>query len=367
MHRRPDFRILARLEWLCRQKRLKRRENRNWQFPKRLKRRHFRCRWHRTRAEKEKTRPKWLKLIRLHAVCVLKPNSSENNDIHILMDCVTTLLKDPYEKIFTNCRRILGGQTWGRLLTAVGEDLDPRIFPDKLTAIKPDLAAPEFIVDLARIEWALHQAKTEAAAFQRQIDKLTVNPTLVLIPVSWKNLAAVIETKPGEDPEVHESSDVHVIVWRHPKSGKIHIRETEDIDLLALKITVEEIDPREAAAIGDVPVGAIEAARHRAVSQGFLLSPASLIRRRFRLQPIYPRRWNLSFRQMFSPFNGISPKPAIFTANTATIEVSARRCPMTRPCPFSIFLRVLPANTRGGAGNLYRRQPVALSSFYGHL
>ena len=123
----------------------------------------------------------------------------------------------------------------------MGEDLDPRIFPDKLTAIKPDLAAPEFIVDLARIEWALHQAKTEAAAFQRQIDKLTVNPTLVLIPVSWKNLAAVIETKPGEDPEVHESSDVHVIVWRHPKSGKIHIRETEDIDLLALKITVEEI------------------------------------------------------------------------------------------------------------------------------
>jgi selenobiotic family peptide radical SAM maturase len=123
----------------------------------------------------------------------------------------------------------------------------------------------------------LHQAKAEAAPFKKKVEKLTVNPTLAVIPVSWKNLVAAIDAKPGEDPEIIESGGIHVIVWRHPKTGKIHIRESRDIDLLALKITVEEIDSREAAAIGGVPVGAIESARHHAVSQGILLSPESLI------------------------------------------------------------------------------------------
>ena len=192
---------------------------------------------------------------------------------------MTTLLKDTYDNIFTNCRRILESLTWGRLLAALGEELNPQAFPDKLIAMKPALAMPDFIVDLARVEWALHQVKAETAPFKKKVDKLTVNPTLAIIPVSWRNLVELIDAKPGEDPDIQESGGIHVIVWRHPKTAKIHIRESEDIDLLALKITVEDIDSREAAAIGGVPVSAIESARHHAISQGILLSPESLIRR----------------------------------------------------------------------------------------
>lgn len=161
------------------------------------------------------------------------------------------------------------------------EDLTPQTFPDKLISLTHDPAVPDFIVDLARIEWAFHQAKTDAAPFDPNIDKLTVNPTLVLVPVSWRNLPTVMNTKAGEDPWVQESAGTLVLIWRHPKIGKVHIREAEDIDLLALKITVEEIDPREAAAIGKVAVSTIESARHRAISQGILMSPESLIRRDF--------------------------------------------------------------------------------------
>jgi len=192
---------------------------------------------------------------------------------------VPTPHHDPYQKIFSTCCRILGSQTWGRILAALDQDLKPQIFPDKLGSLTHDLVLPDFIVDLACIEWALHQTKTDAAPFDLNIEKLTVNPTLTLVPVSWKNLPAIMNAKDSEAPRVQESPGTHVLIWRHPKTGKVHIREAEDIDLLALKITIEKIDPREAAAIGNVAVGVIESARHRAISRGILMSPESLIRR----------------------------------------------------------------------------------------
>ena len=161
------------------------------------------------------------------------------------------------------------------------EGLNPQVFPDKLISLTHDLVLPDFIVDLARIEWVLYQAKTNADPFDQKIDKLTVNPSLALVPVSWKNLLVVMNAKSGEDAGVQESAETYVLIWRHPKTGKVHICEAEDVDLLALKITVEEIDPREAAAIGKVAVGVIESARRRAISLGILMSPESLIRRGF--------------------------------------------------------------------------------------
>jgi selenobiotic family peptide radical SAM maturase len=204
---------------------------------------------------------------------------NKNTDIEIWRDSVPTFYHDTYQKIFTNCHRILGSKTWGRILAALDGDPPPQIFPDKLISLTQALALPDFIVDLARIELAMHQVRSDVAPFNKKIKKLTVNPTLVLVPVSWENLVAVMAVKPGKDPGVQEAAGIHVIIWRHPKTGKIHIRESEDIDLLALKITIEEIDVREAAAIGGVTVGAIESARHRAISQGILISPESLIRR----------------------------------------------------------------------------------------
>jgi len=186
---------------------------------------------------------------------------------------------DTYQKIFSNCHRILGSQAWGRILEALSEDLNPQIFPDKLISLKRSVGLPDFIIDLARIEWALHQAKEQAAPFHKKIDRVTVNPTLALVPVSWKNLVALMKTTPAENPLVQESAGTHIIIWRHPKTGELHFREADDIDLLALKITVEKIAPKEAAAIGGVTVGAIASTLHRAIARGILISPESLIRR----------------------------------------------------------------------------------------
>lgn len=187
--------------------------------------------------------------------------------------------EDTYQKIYTNCRRILGNQTWGRILQELDEDSQPGFFADKLLLLKHPLALPDFIVDLARLEWALHKAGSEAAPTLPKIESISVNPTLALIPVSWTNLVAIIHSKTQADSGIEKASGVHILVWRHLKTGKLHVREAGDADLLALKIIVEKIKYEKAAAQGGVTVGVIGSAIQQAVSQGILLSPASRIRR----------------------------------------------------------------------------------------
>ena len=159
------------------------------------------------------------------------------------------------------------------------KDSKPQILPDKLISIKTAMDLPDFIVDLARVEWALQKVREDLDPFHQPIEIVMVNPTLALVPVSWKNLVTLLNAKSEDKPLIQASSDIHIIIWRHPKTGKLHIREAGDIDLLALKIIVERVAPKEAAAIGGVTVAAIESALNRAVSEGILISPESLIRR----------------------------------------------------------------------------------------
>lgn len=187
--------------------------------------------------------------------------------------------EDTYLKIYTNCRRILGNQTWGRVLQELDEDPQPSFFADTLLLLKHPLALPDFIVDLARIEWALHKAGSEDVPAIPKIESISVNPTLALVPVSWTNLVAIIHSKNKANSGIEKAPGVHILVWRHLKTGKLHVREAGDADLLALKIIVEKMEYEKAADQGGVTVGVIGSAIQQAISQGILLSPVSRIRR----------------------------------------------------------------------------------------
>lgn len=184
------------------------------------------------------------------------------------------------QTIYPHCCRILGDATWGRIRAAMGNDPAPAVFADRLREMKGRLELPGFIDDVARIEWSLHQMRASKAALaEKTVDALTVNPALSLMPVSWRHLPAFLQAgSAGETPQP-STSPVHVMIWHHRESGVLHLREADDIDLLALKIVVEGIDPRRAAAVGNVTVAAIHAAIDHGVSQGFLLSPESRISR----------------------------------------------------------------------------------------
>jgi selenobiotic family peptide radical SAM maturase len=157
------------------------------------------------------------------------------------------------------------------------EDLTAESLPDRLTTLKASMGLPGYLADLARLEWLLHQKKTGAEATVRKVRTVAANPTLTIVPVRWKHLAELIRSKAMRATPLNEPA--YVMLWRHPTTGELHYREAEDIDLLALKLTVEQIDPKEAAELGKVTPGDIQAAIDQAIVQGILLSPGSLIRR----------------------------------------------------------------------------------------
>lgn len=183
---------------------------------------------------------------------------------------------DTHEAIFSICRRTLGSSTWGRVLAAMDEERTTESFPDTLDSLTASMDLPGYIVDLARLEWLLHN-KSGADAPNQQVQTVTVNPTLSMVPVRWKNLATFIRSHATGPAPLNEPA--HVMIWRHPKSGDLHYREAFDIDLLALKLIVEQIDPQEAAKLGRVTPGDIQHAIDQAIAQGFLLSPGSRIHR----------------------------------------------------------------------------------------
>ena len=182
-----------------------------------------------------------------------------------------------YQIIFSNCRRILGKSAWGRVLAALEELSDPHVFPDIFQSMGSVFDVPAYLSDLARLEWESNRIKNSRTPPPQDLESATVNPFLALLPVEWKNLPSLMNG--CLDKELPEPARVHVLIWRHPETGDLHIREAEEIDLLALKITVEKIDPRAAAAIGGIHTGAIRSALDRAIAQGILIAPESRIKR----------------------------------------------------------------------------------------
>ena len=208
-----------------------------------------------------------------------------------------------FNEIFTHCRRTLGSNAWGEALAALSEACRPDTFPDALRSLTTALDLPDFIHDLARIEWAWHGIQDDPMRIHQPPRALTPNPTLNLTPVSWKNLPARIHAEPEKQPPTPEPSLVQVMTWRCPETGERRIREADSIDLLALKIIVEGIDPREAASAGRVKVGAIHRALDRAVDQGILLAPESGIA-----------------RHGFSHLKGTAPDDAFLQAEVFTLQ-----------------------------------------------
>ena len=182
-------------------------------------------------------------------------------------------------KIFSNCHRILGNKTWVRVLEALGEDIDVENFPENLDALKSSLGLPEYIPDLARIEQAFYQITSDPVVSCHEVDAICVNPSLKLVPVGWKHLPGLMAAEPGKEPAVEPCADTHVMVWRHPETGQRHVRAADNTDLLALKITIEKIEKKTAAAEGGVTIGVIDQTIRHSISQGILISPISRIRR----------------------------------------------------------------------------------------
>ncbi len=184
-----------------------------------------------------------------------------------------------FQEIFVTCHRILGDLTWGKILDTLESDAFPKHFPEQLRTLRSSHDLPGYIGDLARIEYALFRLKEQAGPSINTSDTLTVNPMLKLVRVAWRDLIALIRTEAREDLQPRAAPETHIIIWRHPGTGEINIREALDSDLLALKIVAEDIDLNQAAEQGGGAKAVIQAVLDRATFEGLLISPPSRIQR----------------------------------------------------------------------------------------
>ena len=186
------------------------------------------------------------------------------------MDAETS---DRMETIYPRCRSCLEVGAWNEMIETIQGANGPEAFPDLLASRTEAGDIPPFLPDLARLEGAVYRVKNKKCLFSPE-DHPTLNPSLELLNLSWKNLPAFmnLETQPEQGHEF-------VLVFQHPKTGELTTRVASDDDLLALKLVVEGISSKDAARQGKVSVAKVDSALDRAFRRGLLLLPPSKIRR----------------------------------------------------------------------------------------
>ncbi len=183
-------------------------------------------------------------------------------------------------EIFPACRRLLGGPQWQGFLALVAPVANLADLAELL--VNPALpleGAPPYLFALARLELVLYRAQQEGAAVVTEGERFAVNPSLQLLESSWAGLPNLLGengTKGVPEPVARQEL---ILVWLDPETGKGQAQAAGPEELLALKLVSEGIDPRQAAALGELSVGGVEEILARTADKGILLAPASLIRR----------------------------------------------------------------------------------------
>jgi len=170
------------------------------------------------------------------------------------------------------CRRYCGDR-WEEIALLVEDG-------ERLPALADGLGLP-FLPDLARLERAV--ATVEDAFLPERVDEVSVNPTLLLVNFSWRNLPAA-RSGTGEP----EQGEDRLLLWRE-KGGEVRVERATNERLLALKVVLEGLDFSEVAREGGVATASVDDILRMAAAEGLVLNPPSRIRR---LTPVFdPVRW----------------------------------------------------------------------------
>jgi selenobiotic family peptide radical SAM maturase len=191
---------------------------------------------------------------------------------------------------FPICRALIGPRAWPRLLKACGGMARPESLPARLAEMKARPGAPDFLPELARLEWTRYEVSKGIKPAANETGRFEINPTLALLPLSWRLCGLVnpvgalseFERAPLDMARGGE----HAMVWRDPATGETRVQAAGDADLLALKVVVEEIPIAKAARAAKAALPVVENALWRAAEKGILLAPRSRIRRDQALFPI---------------------------------------------------------------------------------
>jgi len=162
--------------------------------------------------------------------------------------------------------------------TLIEHGLNPEIVIAQLEKVA-GLTHPEWLPELARLELACHQVMNSPLPVTETLDKLTVNPSLQLIPVHWTHLLTLLTFAKKKDMERVEPGDELVLIWSDPANKNLRFETALPDHLLALKMVSEEISPEMAARQSGQTIVLFDAVLWEAVRKGILLAPASRLKR----------------------------------------------------------------------------------------
>ncbi len=215
-------------------------------------------------------------------------------------------LQSELEKIYPACNQFLSLETREKLLSLADPELDPGAFSKLLTLEMNSLPIPAYLPDLARLEWAIYEATNSEKIPPFEADEVTVNPTLQVLDLSWKNLALLVRGKSPEADPAPEPGNEFMLVWRSPENGELQFQTATNPDLLALKVVVENLEPSQVAEEENVPTGVVDRAIRRASDKGILIPLRSRIRRgdegfningvekRFLVSDVFTLQWHIT-------------------------------------------------------------------------
>ena len=189
------------------------------------------------------------------------------------------------ERNFPGCRLFLGSDTWRRMISDCRHAETSEEFLDAIRFHCRRAGAPAFLPELALIEWHIWKIGERNLNVPDPVDEATVNPSLYLLALHWKNLASCLSPDGMASPEPGAEM---MMVWKHPEDGKIRAQAASAEDLLVLKMIAEEIDRKEVAIDGALPIPAVDEAIERAAEKGIVFTPPSRIERDplvFRISP----------------------------------------------------------------------------------
>ncbi len=204
--------------------------------------------------------------------------------------------------IFPVSARVLPEDFW----QTIAESASPATVPERIAEHVAQHGAPAYLPDLAWTELARHRMQNlDLAEEPGALEDYQVNPQLILLPVAWRSLLALLA---GEEVTPQPGNEL-LLFWRAPRTGEYREAVASAAELLALKVVAEQLDPLVVAKASRRPVGVIDAAVDAAVEKGLLQAPASALQRSatefparqpipdaYRVAEVFTLQWHITHR-----------------------------------------------------------------------
>jgi uncharacterized protein len=183
------------------------------------------------------------------------------------------------EKVYPLTQAAVGEERWKQLVedytaTRPARHYEMNRLGEAFPAFVADVAEarglPAFTPALARFEWADWAVYASEEQVPSRVERLTVNPTLMVLQHPFRLCAYYRAKGAGPAPAV---GDEVAFLWRHPRQLVSWFMSANDRALLVLKMATEGLSAGDVAAATGVPEGNVLRAVEECAEDGLVLTP----------------------------------------------------------------------------------------------